>query len=122
MSSNEFTRIVRELCSLNETVNIETNENSIKFNINSDTIGGCIKKDANDSSVIDEACIIEVDEPVNLDFGLRYLNMFSKASSLCQQVSLFLSSKFPLKVEYKLENLGVLKFYLAPKISEENNK
>ena len=41
--------------------------------------------------------------------------MFTKASSLNQQVSLYLSVEFPLKVEYKIENFGVLRFLLASK-------
>ena len=43
MSSSEFTRICRELYSLNETVNIETSKNSIKFSVNSENVGGSIK-------------------------------------------------------------------------------
>ena len=46
--------------------------------------------------------------------------MFTKASSLSPLVSLYLSVEFPLMVEYKLAQLGVLKFYLAPRISDDN--
>lgn len=120
MSSSEFTRICRELYSLNETVNIETTKTSIKFGVNGENVGGSIKIEANDSSNLDEQTIIQVEESVNLAFALRYLNMFTKASTLSQQVSLYLSVEFPLMVEYKLQQLGVLKFYLAPRISDDN--
>jgi proliferating cell nuclear antigen len=120
MSSGEFTRICRELYSLNETVNIETTKNVIKFGVNSESVGGMIKIEENDSDNLDEQTLINVeDEGVNLAFALRYLNMFTKASSLSQQVSLYLSKEFPLMVEYKLQQLGVLKFYLAPRISND---
>ena len=119
-SSSEFTRICRELYSLNETVNIETSKNSIKFSVNSENVGGSIKIEENDSSNQDEQCNIQVEETVNLAFALRYLNMFTKASSLSPLVSLYLSVEFPLMVEYKLAQLGVLKFYLAPRISDDN--
>ena len=46
--------------------------------------------------------------------------MFTKASTLSPLVSLYLSTEFPLMVEYKLAQLGVLKFYLAPRISDDN--
>lgn len=120
MSSSEFTRICRELYSLNETVNIETTKDSIKFSVNSENIGGSIKIEENDSSNQDEQCNIQVEETVNLAFALRYLNMFTKASSLSPQVTLYLSVEYPLMVEYKLAQLGVLKFYLAPRISDDN--
>ena len=57
---------------------------------------------------------------VNLAFALRYLNMFTKASAIGQQVSLYLSKEFPLMVQYQLGELGVLKFYLAPRISDND--
>ena len=120
MSSSEFTRLCRELYSLNETVNIETTKDSIKFSVNSENIGGSIKIEENDSGNQDEQCNIQVEETVNLAFALRYLNMFTKASSLSPQVTLYLSVEFPLMVEYKLAQLGVLKFYLAPRISDDN--
>ena len=120
LSSSEFTRICRELYSLNETVNIETSKNSIKFSVNSENVGGSIKIEENESSNSDEQCIVQVEEAVNLAFALRYLNMFTKASSLSPQVTLYLSTEFPLMVEYKLAQLGVLKFYLAPRISDDN--
>ena len=87
MSSSEFTRICRELYSLSETVEIETNKSYIKFSVKSEVVGGSIKIDANDSNEKDEMTIINVEEPVSLAFALRYLNMFTKASSLSQHVN-----------------------------------
>ncbi len=34
---------------------------------------------------------------------------------------LYLSNETPLVVEYKIEDLGSLKFYLAPKINDDEN-
>ena len=57
-------------------------------------------------------------ERVTLSFALRYLNMFNKAFSLCNYVKLMLAAETPLVVEYEIENMGSLKYYLAPKINE----
>ena len=122
MSSSEFSRICRELYSINETVNIEADKNYIKFYVNNENIGGGCTLQSNDSDNVDLQCKIETDSVVNLAFSLRYLNMFTKASSIGQQVNLFLSKEFPLMVQYKLAELGVLKFYLAPRISDDENK
>jgi len=54
-----------------------------------------------------------------LSFAVKYLNLFNKASSLSSHVILSLSNDTPLVVEYRIEKLGSLKFYLAPKISDE---
>ena len=120
MSSSEFSRICRELYSINETVNIEADKNYIKFYVNNENIGGGFTLESNDSDNTELQCKIETDNVVNLAFALRYLNMFTKASSIGHQVNLFLSKEFPLMVQYKLAELGVLKFYLAPRISEND--
>lgn len=63
---------------------------------------------------------LEVDEPVSLSFAARYLNLFSKAAGLSNQVTLNMSNETPLMVEYRLNHGGgELKYYLAPKITEE---
>jgi proliferating cell nuclear antigen len=45
--------------------------------------------------------------------------MFNKAAPLTTFTRLCLHNEQPLVVEYKIESLGVLKYYLAPKISDE---
>ena len=118
MPSSLFSKICKDLYSMNETMNIETNEEYIKFSLSNETIGGGIKIEKNDSNDLEDQVQITCDNSINLSFALRYLNMFTKAATCCQQVGLFLSSEYPLMVEYKLDNLGGLKFYLAPRIEE----
>ena len=65
---------------------------------------------------------IKNDDVINLAFALRYLNMFTKASSIGQKVTLYISKEYPLMAEYRMEELGVLKFYLAPRISEDEKE
>jgi proliferating cell nuclear antigen len=67
----------------------------------------------------EEATIIEMQEPVSLTFALRYMNSFTKASSLSEQVTISLSSELPVVVEYKIAEMGYVRFYLAPKIEDD---
>lgn len=122
MSSAEFARITRELYAINETVQIVANANSVKFSVTNETIGGGFTYEPNDSDSLEQKVEITSDTTVDLSFALRYLTMFTKASTVGQQVSLYLSKEFPLMVEYKLASLGVLKFYLAPRISDNEEK
>jgi proliferating cell nuclear antigen len=87
MSSSEFTRICRELYALSETVIIETNKSYVRFVVSGEVVGGSIKIEAGDDG--SGETIINVEESVNLAFALRYLNMFTKASSLSEQVRFF---------------------------------
>jgi proliferating cell nuclear antigen len=107
LSSNEFTRICKELFALSETVIIETTANYVKFIVSSEVIGGSIKLENNEADDKEEKFFIKVkklikliycklfilkfkvDEPVSLAFALRYLNMFTKAAQLSQQVFLY---------------------------------
>jgi proliferating cell nuclear antigen len=60
-----------------------------------------------------------VDEPVENTFSLKFLHSFSKGDALSNQVNLMMSENTPLVVEYKIEEIGHLKFYLAPKLQED---
>lgn len=63
--------------------------------------------------------LVNLNNPVSLTFALRYLNNFTKATSLSPTVRLSLSKDLPITVEYEIEKLGYLRFYLAPKIEED---
>ena len=67
----------------------------------------------------EEQVSIQMEEPVNLNFALRYLNFFTKATPLSSTVILNLSKDVPLVVEYRIEEAGHIRFYLAPKIEDE---
>lgn len=67
----------------------------------------------------EEATVIEMNEPVSLTFALRYLNSFTRATPLSNTVTLSLSSELPVVVEYKIAEMGHIRFYLAPKIEED---
>lgn len=79
---------------------------------------GFIKLQSNDGNSKDEQTVIEVQEPVSQQFALSYLNLFNKASSLSTFTRLCLHQEMPLVTEFKIESLGLLKYYLAPKISD----
>lgn len=68
----------------------------------------------------EEAVVIEMEEPVSLTFALRYLNSFTKATPLASQVTISLSSDLPVVIEYRIEDMGYIRYYLAPKIEEED--
>lgn len=67
----------------------------------------------------EQATIIEMQEPVSLTFALRYMNSFTKATPLSETVTISLSSELPVVVEYKIADMGYIRFYLAPKIEED---
>jgi len=126
MPAGEFQRICRDLTILGDTVIISATKKGVKFAVSGDMGNGNIQckptggVDAKD----DEQVTIELEEPVSLTFALKYLNYFTKATSLASTVSLSMSKDVPLVVEYPIsvkegESVGYVRFYLAPKIEED---
>lgn len=61
---------------------------------------------------------LQVGENVRQAFALSYLLRFTKATPLSRNVTIRMSEDVPVVVEYQLEGIGSLSFYLAPKIED----
>ncbi|EXB54149.1 Proliferating cell nuclear antigen large form [Morus notabilis] len=120
MPSAEFARICKDLSTIGDTVVISVTKEGVKFSTRGD-IGTANIVCRHNTSVDkpEEATIIEMEETVSLTFALRYMNSFTKATPLANQVTISLSSDLPVVVEYKVAEMGHIRFYLAPKIEEE---
>ncbi len=120
MPSSEFQRICRDLSSIGDTVTISATKEGVKFSVSGDIGSGSITVRQNASADSkDESTIINIEEPVNLTFALKYLNIFCKSTSLATSVTLSLSKENPLLVSYQFHDHGYIRFYLAPKIDDE---
>jgi proliferating cell nuclear antigen len=119
MPSKEFQRIIRDLQVLGDACTISCTKEGVRFTV-AGTIGtGNILIKANQASdKPSERVTIDMAEPVELSFALRYLNFFAKATDLSEQVRLSMTPAVPIVVEYPIEDFGYIKFYLAPKIDE----
>ena len=54
-----------------------------------------------------------INELVQGTFELKYLIIFTRCSSLCSHVNLFLKNDYPLIVQYSVAKLGLIKFVLS---------
>lgn len=121
MPSSEFQRIIRDLHTIGESVTIKVDKEGIKFSANGELGEGSVnlKQSSSADEKEDEQIVIDLQESVELSFALRYLNMFAKASSLSDSVTLSMSKDVPLVVEYRIGEMGYVRYYLAPKINED---
>lgn len=119
LPSSEFQRICRDLSQIGDSVIICCTKEGVKFSATGDLGTGNIKlaQTANVDKE-EEAVVIEMQEAVTLTFALRYLNFFAKATPLSPQVSLSMSPEVPLVTEYKIGDMGYIRYYLAPKIED----
>jgi len=120
MSSTEFMRICRDL-SFGDTLVIKVTKDEISFSAMGEL--GCGTMSMRNSTATDEeeseATLIDSREDITQSFALRYLQNFTKATPLSKIVTLRMTLDIPLLVEYKIDELGYIRYYLAPKIDVE---
>ncbi|XP_039132674.1 proliferating cell nuclear antigen-like [Dioscorea cayenensis subsp. rotundata] len=123
MPSQEFLRICKDLSNIGDTVVISVTKEGVKFSTRGD-IGNanivCRQNTTVDKP--EDSTTIQMKEPVSLMFALRYMNSFTKATSLSSSVTISMSSDLPIVVEYKIADMGYLRFYLAPKIEDDEDQ
>ncbi|KAI5303634.1 hypothetical protein KEM56_007345 [Ascosphaera pollenicola] len=121
MPSAEFRRICSDLSALSESVVIHANKDGIKFASEGEIGNGSVTiRQHTNLEKPDQNVSIALSEPVSLGFSLKYLLNFCKATALSNSVRICLSNEVPLLVEYGLGSGSHLRFYLAPKIGEDD--
>ncbi|KAL6607325.1 proliferating cell nuclear antigen [Neocallimastix californiae] len=118
MSSAEFQRICRDLSTLSESVTIDCTKEGVKFQAVGDLGAGNITIKQGASIDQEESTTIDLQQNCSLTFSLKYLLNFTKATPLASSVTLSMSNEVPLLVEYKINEVGFVRYYLAPKIEE----
>jgi len=122
MSSSEFQRICRDLTLLGEVVKIAVTKDGVQFSAKGEVGDAKINLVAGAGDVDSDkgtGLSVELNAPVELSFALNYLNQFCKATPLSPTVSLSMSSDTPLVVEYRVGDMGYIRFFLAFKIDDD---
>jgi proliferating cell nuclear antigen len=121
MPAADLQKIVRDFQNFGETTNISVNKAGVIFTTAGDIGKGDVVVKPRDSEKESDRVEVSCTEPVAADFSTRYLNFFTKATSLSSVVTLHLSDDTPLQIKYDVENeeSGFLCFYLAPKVEAD---
>ncbi|KAK0403444.1 hypothetical protein QR680_016920 [Steinernema hermaphroditum] len=123
MPASEFQKTCRDLTMFSDSLNITATKAGVVFTGKGDSGQSVVTYSTGTSGDADDdgsnRVSIQVNEPVNVNFSIKYMNMFAKATSLSERVTLSISNDVPVVVEYPIEDNGHLRYYLAPKIDEE---
>lgn len=104
----EFQRLCRDIAHIGNELAIERSFKKISFRCTGDFAEQYTEYDI-DSDTKQFSKMKDI-------FSLKYLNLFTKATSMCANMKLLHHGKdMPLVLEYKVTSLGDLRFYLAPK-------
>lgn len=112
MPSSLFKNIIKDISSMGESCTIDIVTGCMTMASEKDS-GLMTFKDPEKNGII-------VEGTSKSTFSNKYLQLFTKASALDKNVVLNLSTSKPICVEYKIGDLGSLKFYLAPKTDDED--
>ena len=109
ISSIDFQRICRDMSNIGTDIFIKRVKNTISL--------GCSGDFANQETSIE--CVETVEKELIGHYSLRYLNIFTKATSMCAMLQLMQEeeNRF-LVLKYSIANLGELRFYLATKSTD----
>ncbi len=143
MPAHELQRIVRDLSQFHDTINITCSKEGIQFSTTADSSTSQAKiilrpntsSDAKESEQVGINKVLvginrnpslqvsmELNEPVTMAYASRYVGLISKATPLSASVSLSIKEDQPLLVEYKIGDVGHLRYYLAPKTDQGDNE
>ena len=113
MPSPFFNKIIRDLNSLGEIVELKGINKKLIFSTVGETVGDEIELGESDNGVT-----IVTEDP-NLifqgNYDLRYLSTFCKCTNLCANVDIFMKNDYPLVIRYFVASLGTIYLCLSSK-------
>ena len=115
LSSAAFDRVLSDIQVLSEYITIESESKSVRF------LG---KGDSGEADILLEAGNEGLEDLVTKDenkstYSIDYLLRITKAvSAVGGTVIAEFSSKMPLRLEFKVANIGRIHFYLAPRVQD----
>lgn len=110
LPSADFQRLCRDMSNIGSEIEITRNGKELRLRCEGDFAN-------------QETCIeCPEDSPeIKGVYSLKYLNIFTKATSMCASVQIMQEegNRF-LILKYNVANLGEVKFYLATKVTDDN--
>jgi len=109
--STVIQKYIKNVASFGDTIKFETNNNEL------------VMKTSGDIGTVE----LRVDQPITIhgnlsaSFASRYLVTFMKAANISKQIKINLHSELPVMFEYDFAENSFVKFYLAPKITEDDD-
>ena len=115
MPSNEFNKICRDMSNLTDVIEIKS--------VGSQLIFSCKGDFATQETIMGETdsglTFVKTSGDENIIQGyynLKHMVLFTKCTSLCNSIELYMKNNFPIVIKFTVGSLGSLKLALAPKI------
>jgi len=123
MPSAEFTKIIKDLLIIGESVTIDVKKSGVTFSAEGEIGKSQVHLEKGEAiGDSDESFDLQVNDPIELSFATQYLKKFTAAGPLARDVTVALSADVPMVIAYEVEDFGHLKYFLAPKIDDEDDE
>jgi proliferating cell nuclear antigen len=115
MPSTDFQKIVRDMHTLGEIVEIRSASAELVFRCKGDYAEQETVFSIGTNGLAQTKPTSDI---VQGNFFLKHLVLFTKCTSLCSDISLYLKNDYPIIVEYNVAGLGEIKLALAPALTK----
>lgn len=116
MKTNEFCLVSKMLGKLDESIEISSKDKSLIFSQKSD------RARADLTIKEKEGVIINILKNMKKEISMKYVLCATKAAGLCEDMKICMGTSTPVFLEFELMEWGFMKFFLAPKSQDEENK
>ena len=116
LPSADFQRYCRDMGNISDKVRLKSYLSDDGYNFEISCEGDFAKKKINISESSNGLVITNTENTVEKAegvFSLKYLNLFTKSTSLCSSVEIYLKNDLPLFLSYSISNLGQIRYCLG---------
>jgi proliferating cell nuclear antigen len=115
MTGAAFDKILSDVQVVSEYISLQSNSNKVNFSGRGDSGEAEIVLESGSEGLED----VEVKEQSTATYSLDYLLKIAKAvGAVGSSISAEYSSKMPLRLEFRVANVGRIHFYLAPRVQD----
>jgi len=121
MPTAEFKKAVSDLKEFGDSLRVQTSKEGIKFNSKGDIGEANVLLKPRTAAKPEENTTIVGSAEIDMSFGMRYVNLFTRATGLSKTCEFSLKAGEPFLLRYNLEeeSHGYIDFLLAPKVEED---
>lgn len=120
MPSVDFQKICRDMNNLSDTIEIQS--------VGSQLIFSCKGEFAKQTTKVGETPVgvnfVKTNNATDIIQGyynLKHLVLFTKCTSLCASIEIYMKNNYPIVINFSVGNLGQLRLALAPKVASLND-
>jgi proliferating cell nuclear antigen len=116
LPSTDFQKICRDMSNVSDIVDIKNVGNQLIFSCKGDFCSQeTILSDNDWSNIKKNGSTTEI---IQGFYKLKFLVLFTKCTNLCNTVSLYIKTSYPLIIKYSVASLGEIKLAIAPSDSD----